>query len=538
MTVSKRYPKRSAGPSISKANEALKQPLLRIVFGDIREGRPAVSLRNSDFSATDSSMSIECAFNSSVSHMRRETACVSLDEPDLKSSAWVDFTFTRLADIYITFAVSSKHVAKDTNDYAPRGRENMGVAVVSGLELTDLKGVLDRPLLDDSFQVVGTLTLDYVVIKPFIYPESYTDALLDDGSEAVFKVPKFVGHRGMGKTNPNRVKENTLLSFLLATLDPNVSHVELDVQLSKDGKTIIYHDWFFRPHGRDKDPDSSCLRVAPYALRFDEFSGLYASGVREEEYKRLTAQEVARCIETISSDEDVQEFAAQDVLRSLYDVGNCLPPHVGLFVEAKYPPRNVQEDTPFPYPERNAYVDSLLHDIFRVKSNLQRSICFLSFDADVCMMLALKQNRFPVFFLNCETMDQPCEMLDPRCIDVHQGLHFARVNGLRGMVLFNELLEKDNGIVAAVKGSGLALLTYGGKNSIPERVIDQLQSGVEGVIADDIHDVVKEMKERFAHFSILQPEKKAQSWPEIHHNKRDSKGVQDNCDEAYEGYTL
>ncbi|WNQ08974.1 glycerophosphodiester phosphodiesterase family protein [Paenibacillus aurantius] len=47
-----------------------------------------------------------------------------------------------------------------------------------------------------------------------------------------------IAHRGY----PGKAPENTLKSFQWA-IDLNFSHLELDVQLSKDGEVIVMHDW-------------------------------------------------------------------------------------------------------------------------------------------------------------------------------------------------------------------------------------------------------------------------------------------------------
>ncbi|MCB8943015.1 MAG: glycerophosphodiester phosphodiesterase [Ardenticatenaceae bacterium] len=52
------------------------------------------------------------------------------------------------------------------------------------------------------------------------------------------KRPLIIGHRGASADAP----ENTLYAFNLA-LEQGADGVELDVQLSRDGKLVVFHDW-------------------------------------------------------------------------------------------------------------------------------------------------------------------------------------------------------------------------------------------------------------------------------------------------------
>ena len=54
-----------------------------------------------------------------------------------------------------------------------------------------------------------------------------------------------IGHRGA----PISFIENTIESFVQA-FNAGLQGAELDVQLSKDGKLVVYHDWYIKnKHG-------------------------------------------------------------------------------------------------------------------------------------------------------------------------------------------------------------------------------------------------------------------------------------------------
>eukprot|EP00166_Cyanidium_caldarium_P001935 ctg_2034.g731 len=68
---------------------------------------------------------------------------------------------------------------------------------------------------------------------------------------------QLVGHRGAGsQRTKSRVQENTVLSFLTAIQRGTVDTIELDVQLTRDGVPVIYHD-FFLHSSRDESGNES-----------------------------------------------------------------------------------------------------------------------------------------------------------------------------------------------------------------------------------------------------------------------------------------
>lgn len=340
------------------------------------------------------------------------------------------------------------------------------------------KGVIERPLLDLAGMPNASLTLDYQVITacapgPSVVREP--------------SVPRFVGHRGMGSSGPHapwRALENTPASFLMAALtDQRVNTVELDVQMTSDGKTLVYHDWFLRPGGgRDRDADDG-VKVPVYAMSFEQFDTAYR--------KLNQGVEVSLAIRQLMHERrDIARGVLEVGARSLRRVSEELPEDVGMMVEVKYPPPNVQEENHIPFPEKNRFVDTVLAEMFAVEKNQRREVVFSSFDPDLCMLLSLKQKNYPVYFLNCETIDKPCEEFDPRCIDVDEGLRFVQAQGLKGMVLFNGILANKPKAVQRIREAGKSVLTYGGTNSNSCFVKKQFELGVNGIIADDVDEVV------------------------------------------------
>lgn len=501
MTVTT-FPTRCAGPAFLQI--PLQSPLLRVVLGDARHGVCPVhwvSKRSAKFNAHDN-LWLECKSNFVPPDADAyESACVSVYKQMIPSK-WLDFSIDSLDSLELSFCVFT------TEDGFKNGKRAQQVfGSILGKELASLKGVLQRPLTDEAQRVIGTLTIDFLIVKPFIMTSDifrqpstsngklYANTNSNPNSVKCagehrkkndFVVSLFTGHRGMGKTSAKRVKENTLISFLDATRNSFVDHVELDVQLTKDGYPVVYHDWFFRTHGRDKDGDASRLQVPLYNISLADFDFLYGCGLREEEFVEPSDDLLEKCLKGLTNLPEVRAYLAKDKVRTLAEVCYCLPSDLGLMVEVKYPPPNVQEEDNIVFPGHNEIVDRILHDLFRVKNNLNRSIIFLSFEADICAMLAMKQDVFPVFFSHCAGRDKPCDISDPRCVDVDQGIAFAASQNMDGILLYDDIVKQNPSVVEQAKSNGLAVITYGGNNSCAHWSAQQLNLGVDGIIADDV----------------------------------------------------
>ena len=85
-------------------------------------------------------------------------------------------------------------------------------------------------------------------------------------------------------------------------------------------------------------------------------------------------------------------------------------------------------------PEINTYVNIVLEIIYRLGGN--RSITFSSFSPEVCILLTLKQQDYPVLFLS-KAGSVPVG--DIRCSGLQQSIHFAKRWNLAGMSIYRVL---------------------------------------------------------------------------------------------------
>ncbi|KAK4221556.1 Glycerophosphoryl diester phosphodiesterase family-domain-containing protein, partial [Podospora fimiseda] len=122
---------------------------------------------------------------------------------------------------------------------------------VLGTERESLKRHHAIPLIGSRGQLVGTVTFIFMVVEPFGSqkpPPTFPPQIQRSSSTLVG------AHRGLGMNTKQRtqlqISENTLQS-LLSSLDAGAHLVEFDVQVTKDGVSVIYHDILVSETGTD-----------------------------------------------------------------------------------------------------------------------------------------------------------------------------------------------------------------------------------------------------------------------------------------------
>lgn len=585
------YPIRRA-PECAVPKLPLMETLLRLVPGDSRGRKFPVIFRNFGRirDAWRDELSSVILQITAVPTGPTVTVCLGVGGK-VRPDVWLDFLQENIIDFEFAITVyasqGEEHGCKDIKG------DSVGIDLTNAIligrghllseDFTGLRGVISRPIISPKHACIGEFVFEYLIIKPFgcmlssgkrtanCKPSMETPFSYETSTTASFgftdneiakrtnNVPSFAGHRGLGENKTTFVQENTLLSFALATRNANVRHVELDVQLTKDGIPIVYHNWFHpvprqtrnsvevrRVNGRILDGAGDGFdfhRLFLYDLTAEEFCSLLPPSKSFQSHlpKRTGSMEQAelqswssgyssssssvqgydsdgegrhpilrragqgksnllRSSRSVSSEENFDTSFPQKAssnamlshrLPTLKTVCTQLPSDVGLLVEIKYPPPNVQAKLGIPYPERNFFVDSILHSLMcDIDDNFRsRSIILMSFDADICAMLALKQTRYYVYFQNCEQRDGPeeCDDADPRTISCANGIDFATSQRLQGLVLFAEMvLENDDLARRIVEEKNLVLMTYGSENRDPNLILRQYDLGVHGVIADDV----------------------------------------------------
>uniref|UniRef100_A0A453RN93 glycerophosphodiester phosphodiesterase n=2 Tax=Triticinae TaxID=1648030 RepID=A0A453RN93_AEGTS len=261
------------------------------------------------------------------------------------------------------------------------------------------------------------------------------------------------GHRGMGmnavgappgaRVGAARERENTLLSFGRAAEHAAVAFVEFDVQVTKDGCPVIFHDDFILTQKTEVLYE---MRVTDLLL--EEF---LSYGVQKEPHKvskpLLRRMEDGRVL-TWSTEED-------DYLCTLQEVFEHVSPHLGFNIELKF-------DDNIIYPS----------------VNLNRAL----------------QAVLQVLFL---TEGGTAKHDDTRRNSLDNAIHVCQEYDLHGVVSEVRGVLKNPSAILKAQESNLAILTYGQLNNVREAVYVQYLMGVNGVIVD----LVEEISNAVADFS-------------------------------------
>ena len=329
------------------------------------------------------------------------------------------------------------------------------------------------PILENgSMAYIGTVMTSILIITPFLpqcpnLPRP-SPGFWEPGSTQV------VGHRGFGANSIAQTHlqlgENTIQSFLTAS-KLGASCVEFDVQLTKDYTPVIFHDFLVMETGGD---------VPLHMLTFDQFmhfsqSQVPKSGPRPR--SRSISAYIDRSQELIErmkyTEEGLQDnikgnlrgCSIQEVSTTLEQLLTELPDSITFNIEIKYPMLWEAEDRGMePYAmELNFYVDTILGMIFRLCGN--RNITLSSFSPEICILLACKQETFPILFIN-KAGSVPAG--DIRAGSLKGAIDFARAWNLAGIVMLSDPFVMCPRLLTYAKDLGLVVGTYGNLNDEPE----------------------------------------------------------------------
>ncbi|OON15628.1 glycerophosphodiester phosphodiesterase family protein [Opisthorchis viverrini] len=271
--------------------------------------------------------------------------------------------------------------------------------------------------------------------------------------------------------------------------------VEMDVQLTKDHKVVVYHDYEAVVISRKKRGGRlSYLPIAIKDLNYDDLRELkvHHSSVLQEPHTHEKMDE---------DDLDPIEMQSFPLLRSCF---NELDPDLGFVIEVKYPmdfkAGGCEMSNFFEY---NFYVDTILREILSFAG--PRRILLSCFDPNVCIMLQLKQNIYPVFQLGIAP-----EYADTRQNDFEHLFWSALSHQLLGVCLESDRLLEVPDALKLAHLHGLVVLAWGEAVNSPEKRAQLSELGVDGII----YDTLNETKERGT-LSIFKQKSQASS-PEPH----------------------
>eukprot|EP01133_Synstelium_polycarpum_P004303 gene4303-5026_t len=355
------------------------------------------------------------------------------------------------------------------------------------------------PIFSTTLVPIGEVTFFPLVVSPFTHAR-----IADVLSSTYWKSTLLIGHRGggaenarsVGKYKRTHIKENTILSFVTAA-SLGAQYIEFDVQLSRDNVPLIYHDWEMSAAGGTKIPINRITLAALQSLVPPApTSGtakrvpLSANRARSRSMQDLFISNNEPVTEPVPTQGHGHEAAPgsyiSDSMTTLEETFKRVPEATGFNIEIKYPDIEKETELRLNNVSRNAYVDAILAVVFEHAGN--RQVMFSSFDPDICVITALKQPRYPVFFLSNAGFTQHS---DPRQNSISEAIRFSRSAHILGIVTNSRILTEGPPIISEVKLAGLMLCSWGEENNDPAMVELQENLGVDAVIVDHVAYVSK-----------------------------------------------
>ncbi|KQJ99618.1 glycerophosphodiester phosphodiesterase GDPD1, chloroplastic [Brachypodium distachyon] len=291
-----------------------------------------------------------------------------------------------------------------------------------------------------------------------------------------------IGHRGKGMNalaSPDRrlqeVKENSVRSFNEAARFP-VDYVEFDVQVTKDGCPIIFHDNFIftEEHGKISDKRVTDLQLEDFLM--------YGPQNRQGKNGKplLRKMKDGRMLNwNVQSD---------DPLCTLQEAFAKVNPRLGFNVELKFDDYLAYQEE-----ELSRILQAILKVVFEYAKD--RPIIFSSFQPDAAQLMRKLQSTYPVYFL---TNGGTEIYTDVRRNSLEEAVKLCLTSGMQGIVSEARAIFRFPAAIPKIKEADLSLLTYGTLNNVPEAVYMQHLMGVNGVIVDLVQEITEAVTDLIA----------------------------------------
>lgn len=274
------------------------------------------------------------------------------------------------------------------------------------------------------------------------------------------------GHRGSGSgcrgDLSGTIIENTVASFNYAARH-GADMCELDVMCTADGVPIVFHNY--------------TLTKQPGSIQIDELTYNELRGLRHH------AIHDTNCKHNEPSNQSQIPAEASQPFPTLEEVLRDVDKSCALNIELKWAqllPNGKSEATQ--YREINDFVDRILDCIFT--HSCGRRILLSTFNADVAILLRLKQTTYPVLFL---TTGDSQRFNDPTTKTVKNAVHFAQAFRMAG--INPNVANLNEYLVRYAKDRGLLVYAWGDIKSA-QAIKELRRIGTNGVIVDKI-DLIK-----------------------------------------------
>ncbi|XP_029040573.1 glycerophosphocholine phosphodiesterase GPCPD1-like isoform X1 [Osmia bicornis bicornis] len=372
-------------------------------------------------------------------------------------------------------------------------------------------GLLTVPITSTKHRPIGQLTVEYVVIKSIPdYPWDMSISYAKHWEQRWSGLD--VGHRGLGTSfqtkNCANVRENTVASLKTASYH-GADMVEFDVQLSKDHIPVIYHDFYVSISLKRKKQIEAMdmLEIPVKDLTLEQLHLL-----KDFHYPRDSLGKVLYVVDKAEHgvnqvvyhvaegreknprffDEDLEDHQPFPTLQTVLQE---LEQHVGCNIEIKWTMQLKDGTFELNHPfDLNLYLDIILKVVLEYGGD--RKIVFSSFNPDICAMIRLKQNKYPVVFLTQGVTSKYPTYHDPRCQTIPMAVRHALAADILGINVHTEDILRDPSQVKLVKDAGLIIFCWGDDNNDKDTIQHLKKLGLHAVIYDKIDEYnAKEVKE-------------------------------------------
>ncbi|KAI8780527.1 glycerophosphocholine phosphodiesterase GPCPD1 isoform X1, partial [Biomphalaria glabrata] len=246
------------------------------------------------------------------------------------------------------------------------------------------------------------------------------------------------------------VSTNTIFSLLVAA-NKHVHYLHFEVQLTKEKIPVVFNDFI----------------VHVTFLNGNNEPEFYKANVRDLTVDQLRHLQVTK----LSPDSTVQaNVTTNHELIPFPTLATCLATlrkDVGLIIQVKYPQVDINGKSEVAnYFTEDTVVDSIISIV--MDGYEQRKIIFTSTEADICVLLQKKQNRFPVLFKSHASSLPNEEVYDFRASSIGAALEFAVSEKLLGVYLSSLEVARDKNIVTSAHRMGLVVFSGGQGTGNPD----------------------------------------------------------------------
>jgi len=354
----------------------------------------------------------------------------------------------------------SKHCTS-MEDLSGEDCKRVGVAYIYLEPKFSTQGVQRMQIMDIKSRVpVGQMQVEYLIVTN---PHGYGCKVARPPWLSQM-VQLDAGHRGAGSgcradLNGCPLTENTVESFNFAARH-GADMVELDVMCTADGVPIVYHNY---------NLDSINMPAQIDELTLEEIRNLRHLTIHDKNCKHT---QVDKIINRSSQPFPTLEEVLRDVDQS------C-----ALNIELKWAQTLASgKSEAIQYREINDNVDRIMDCIYKHSNG--RPILLSTLNADIAIILRLKQTKYPVLFL---TTGDSQRFKDPATKSVKSAIHLAQAFDMAGI---NPNADKLNeSLVRYAQDRGLLVYAWGRIESA-QTIKELKRFGLNGVIYDKI-DLIK-----------------------------------------------